>query len=384
MPHTKKRIVHFIHLDGDGGGPYSVTKHFTFYSHFHHVHVIHGGRGRIAKTCEDLGIPHTRLETESLLDSILSLPILTLVIFNLRPDLLVLHGQWAGPVGVLAGRLALVSRILYVAHWPSFFADWDAFRMFRNRIAEWLPCRLASRVIAISRANATSYLQIFPWIAPKLLTLSNSIDDGEIASELEIASVRKKHGWENGKVNIVSVGRLVDQKRVDWLLDAWADCRDLWTEAKLWIVGDGPERAKLEEMAVAGGFGESCEFLGNQPRGLVYIAASDLVVFTSLYESFGNVTLEAMFSGKPIVASKVAGIESTLQDGIQGFLIPPGDKSALSKCLRVLIKDPELRDSMGAAGKLRAREYSTSVVLPKFLSIINNMLNRKSSNATRP
>lgn len=372
--YKRHRIVHFIHLDGDGGGPYSVSKHITFYSHFHHVHVVHGGRGRIAETCEELGIPHTRVETDNLFDAICSLPILAVIFFNLRPDLLILHGQWAGPLGGIAGRLAFVSRILYIAHWPSFYTDWDIVRVVRNWMSEWIPCRLASCIIAISRANRVAYLQMFPWVGKKMRLLSNSVDAGEVPSEEEAKVVRTRHGWNPQKLHIVSIGRLVDQKRINWLLDAWDRCRDLWNQADLWIVGDGLERKNLEDQAQRLDLGASCQFLGSQPRGIVYVAAADIVVFTSLYEAFGNVTLEAMICGKPIVASRVAGIESTLEHGKQGFLVAPGSPDDLAGRIGELISDRSLREKMGASGKQRARKFMTPVVLPQFLSLVNSLL----------
>ena len=368
------RIIHFIHEDGDGGGPYSVSKHITFYSHFYHVHVVHGGRGRISETCEDLGIPHTRIESDNIWDMLFSLPILVGIIISLKPDLLILHGQWAGPVGVIAGRLAAVRRILYVAHWPAYFTDWDFRRMVRNWISEWLPCTLANRVVAISRANFVTYLQMFPSIKEKLILLSNSIDQGEFPSEKEITEIIDQPGWASNKIHIVSVGRLNDQKRVDWLLKAWAECRDIWDIATLWIVGDGPERRGLERFAAEKQLGNSCRFLGSQPRGILYIAAADIVVFTSMYESFGNVTLEAMLCGKPIIASRVAGIESTLAHEEQGFLVAPGNIRDLAARLRELAKNPVLRKEMGQAGQLRAMQFSTSIVLPRFQALVDQML----------
>ncbi len=367
------RIVHFIHLDGDGGGPYSVSKHITYYSHFHHVHVIHGGRGRIAETCEAMGIAHSRLETTNIMDALCSLPMLAALLTMLRPDILILHGQWAGPVGGLAGWVARVPRMLYIAQWPSFFTDWDLFRVVRNWLSEYLPCRLCHTLATISPANQKSYLQLFPWLKGKIQCLSNSIDEGEHPSPDEVADVRQSYGFPTDKLNIVSVGRLADQKRVDWLLEAWSRCRDLHPTAVLWIVGDGPERANLEALASRLELGDSCRFLGSQPRGAVFVAASDITVFTSLYESFGNVTLEAMLCGVPIIASRVPGIESTLEHEKQGLLVAPADIEGLASAIRRVAKDRDLRIRMGKAGQERVKTFLTRQVLTRFLALINSM-----------
>jgi glycosyltransferase involved in cell wall biosynthesis len=360
------KIVHFIHLDGDGGGPFTVCKHITFYSHFHQIHIIHGGSGRIARLCDELGIAHSRLETATLLDTLLSFPTLVGLFWMLKPDLAILHGQWAGVVGVLAARLAGVSKVLYIAQWPAFYTDWDLLRVARNWITEWISCRFSDEVIAISPSNRTAFLQLYPWLKGKIHALSNSIDEGEMPSEQEIARVRAQFGWQPDRVHVVSVGRLVDQKRVDWLLQAWALNRDLWERARLWIVGDGAERKALERMARELGLGDSCVFLGSQPQGLAFIGAGDITVFTSMYESFGNVSLESMLCGKPVLATHVAGIDSTLRDGVEGFLVPPEDPRALADRLRQLIDDAPLRTRMGQAGRLRVMDFLTPRVLPRF------------------
>jgi len=367
------KIVHFIHHDGEGGGPYSVRKQMAFYSLFHVVHVVHGGSGRIADLCEEVGIAHTRLDVETVTDTILNLPLLVFLFRTLKPDLLILHGQWAGSLGSLAGITARVPKMLYIAHWPAFYTDWDLKRIVRNWISEWLPCRLCDSVITLSRMSHNSYLQQFPWIRDKIHLLSNSIEDGETPSRRQIETIQKLHQWTPDKTQIVSVGRLVDQKRLEWLLDAWAECSEIWDRAHLWIIGEGSERQNLEEKAHKLGIEDSCSFLGAKPRGIEYIGASDIVVFTSLYEAFGNVALEAMLCGKPIIASRVAGIESTIEDGKQGFLVLPGDKSELKARILQLVPDRNLRERMGSSGRERVRKYKASMVIPRYLEIVNQL-----------
>jgi len=370
------KIVHFIHLDGAGGGPYSVRKQIAFYSLFHEIHVVHGGNGRIAELCEEAGISHTRLDVETVTDTVLNLPLLILLFTTLKPDLLILHGQWAGSLGSIAGFMARVPKMLYIAHWPAFYTDWDMRRIVRNWISEWLPCRLCDCVITLSRMSHNSYLQQFPWIREKMHLLSNSIDDGEMPSPHKIRAIQKLHHWSPDKIHIVSVGRLVDQKRLDWLLDAWAECSEIWDQADLWIVGDGPERQNLEEKAHQLGIEDSCNFLGAKPHGIEYIAAADIVVFTSLYEAFGNVALEAMLSGRPIIGSRVAGIESTIEDGKQGFLVLPGDKSGMKARILQLVQDQELRERMSSSGRERVRKFNAAIVIPRYLVIVNQLIKK--------
>ncbi len=370
----RKRIVHLIHEDGAGGGPYTVAKHITYYSHFFDLHVLHGGRGRIAATCDAVGIPHSRLEIDRLASAGASFPILIGLLLYFQPHLLILHGQWAGLLGALAARAAGIRNLLYIAQWPAFYTDWDLFRSLRNWLTEGITCRLSRRIVCLSHSNRVAFLQRFPFIRSKVCVLPNSVDFGETVSAGQINAIRTDWGWEPELCHLVSVGRLSDQKRVDWLLRAWAVCRDLFDRARLWIVGDGPERVALERLGQELELGSSCRFLGQQPRGALFVAAADVVVFTSLYESFGNVALEAMQAGRPLIASDVPGIDETLQDGVQGYRVAPGDVDGLAEKMRLLIGNSSLRDQLGKDGRNRVAAFSTPAVLPRYLDLVHKMI----------
>jgi glycosyltransferase involved in cell wall biosynthesis len=81
-----------------------------------------------------------------------------------------------------------------------------------------------------------------------------------------------------------------------------------------------------------------------------------------------------MLCGKPIIASRVAGIESTIEDGKQGFLVLPGDKSELKARILQLVPDRNLRERMGSSGRERVRKYKASMVIPRYLEIVNQLL----------
>ncbi|MFQ3577405.1 MAG: glycosyltransferase family 4 protein [Verrucomicrobiia bacterium] len=376
-PKTKRqRIVHLIHEDGPGGGPYTVVKHITYYSHFFDLHILHGGSGRIAAACDELGIPHSRLEIDRLASATASLPLLHGLLLSLQPHLVILHGQWAGLYGALAARAAGLRNILYIAQWPSFYTDWDLPRCVRNWLTEGITCRLSRRIICLSHSNRIEFLQRFPFVRDKVQCMPNSIDVGETVTARQIEDIRTEWGWDSRHCHLVSVGRLSDQKRLDWLLKAWAECRDLFGRARLWIVGDGPERSALEKLAEDLQLGTSCRFLGQQPRGAPFVAAADVVVFTSLYESFGNVALEAMNAGRPLIASDVPGIDATLENGVQGYRVPPGNIPALAEKMRLLVDNPTLREEFGKAGLQRVTAVSTPKVLPRYLDLVRAMTSK--------
>lgn len=155
---------------------------------------------------------------------------------------------------------------------------------------------------------------------------------------------------------VLYVGRIAPVKGLDTLLEAMARLPD--PRARLLVVGgeadeprDGHE-ARLRRHAAGLGLGERARFVGSQPqeRLRAYYVAADVTVLPSYYESFGMVALEAMACGRPVVASRVGGLLTTVRHGVTGFLVPDGDSRALARCLTTVLADPALRQRLGRQG----------------------------------
>jgi glycosyltransferase involved in cell wall biosynthesis len=148
-------------------------------------------------------------------------------------------------------------------------------------------------------------------------------------------------GEEDEPPHVLFAGRLSREKGVLELVEAARGMR-------LVVAGDGPLRDRVPE---ALGFVPHERLLGLYDRAAV-------VACPSFREGFGVVCAEAMAHGRPVVASAVGGLRDLVADGETGFLVPPGDVSALREALERLLGDPELRKRMGAAGRERARRFS--------------------------
>ena len=123
---------------------------------------------------------------------------------------------------------------------------------------------------------------------------------------------------------------------------------------RLLIVGEGPEHQRLERMAQVLGVGAVTEFAGWVPHHRVpeYLRRLSVYVAPSVHEeSFGVAVLEASACAVPVVVSDVGGMPEVVQDQQTGFLVPPGDESALADALERLVTSQEVRRSMGAAGR---------------------------------
>lgn len=367
------RMVQVTHLDGPGGGPRSLVRHMLFYlAEFDSV-ILHGGSGLIAKMCDRVGIPHRQLRLDK--KRWLGIGFIQLVrwFWKIRPDVVILHGQWAGPVGALAARLAGIRNVLYVVQWPAFYTDWDPLRILRNFFSEKIPCRLAARVITL--CEGPRYQFLYRGLCPpdKILSIPNPLSHAVLPTPEERGAVRERWGWDEKEVHVVSVGRLVDQKRVDWLIRAWGVVAREGIQARLWIVGDGPERAGLERLSEGLGLGGQIRFLGEQKNGWAFLAAADIAVMTTAYEGLGNVVPEALAAGVPVVVSDADGPRDVVTEGREGFLVPPGDIAGMAARILQLARDPELRVRMGREGKRKAEEFDGNRILRQYVSVIEDL-----------
>ncbi|MEI6167042.1 MAG: glycosyltransferase family 4 protein [bacterium] len=368
------KIGHLIHLDGSGGGPEAVINLMRGFQLAGHEQVVFlGGNGRIVAACDRMAIECVRVPIHRKILLLWGMIRLIRSLSRIRPDVLLIQGQWGGPVGAVAAKMAGVKSV-YITQWPAFYTDWTPWRAFRNAWAEWIPCRLACRVVALTQSVYYQYLHR-RWAGDgKLVLIPNVFQQSGIPSLEDSARIRREYGWSHDDVHVVSVGRLADQKRVDWLLKAWQEVQQHCAAARLWIVGDGPERAMLEGLARQLGITRTCTFLGERPHGIEFMAASDVVVMTSLYESCAFVPLEAKACGKPLIANAVDGVRDNVRDGVDGYLVAPNDSATLALRIMEVVNDPLLRHQMGVAGIAAMAKIDSHQIIIRYLDLINKTL----------
>ncbi|MGH7858363.1 MAG: glycosyltransferase family 4 protein [Candidatus Binatia bacterium] len=184
---------------------------------------------------------------------------------------------------------------------------------------------------------------------------------------------------------VTFAGRLIPDKGLDWLLDAWSEVVRQRPSARLLVLGDGPERASLERQALELGLSGSVHFLGYQKEVHRYLAASDVFVLPSRREGMSNAVLEAMSHGLPaVVADDVSGgNREIVRDGMEGFVVPLEDRRQLAEALATLLAAPEIRGRMGE----RAREwvgarFSIDEVAEQYRSLYEALVVGQSRRAT--
>ncbi|MFF0157604.1 glycosyltransferase [Streptomyces sp. NPDC005263] len=267
------------------------------------------------------------------------------VIDEVRPDLVHAHSAKAG----LAGRLAVRGRIptVFQPHAWSFEAVGGATSALALRWERW-GARWASRTVCVSEAERTTGERA--GISGRWSVIPNGVDlrrfcPAQVGAAR--AGLSPLHGVDPGAPLVVCVGRLCRQKGQDVLLAAWDTVAGGAPGARLVLVGDGPDRERLQASAPA-----SVLFAGAVTDAVPWYQAADLVVLPSRWEGMALAPLEAMACGRPVVVSDVDGARESLPPELAArCLVPPENPAALARAVTDLLLDPRLRESLGRQGR---------------------------------
>ena len=190
----------------------------------------------------------------------------------------------------------------------------------------------------------------------------------------------------DGKINVLFVGRMEKRKGLKYLLMAYSRLKWQFPNLRLLVVGPGtPDK---DSFRVLGEHSlRDVEFVGgvSQDDLVRYYKTADIFCSPATgKESFGIVLLEAMASGTPIVASRLKGFQTVLEEGMQGLMAPPKDDVALADALRQMIQDPTMRSVMGAFGERRAYEFRWERVAGLVLDYYESVRAEVERNALSP
>jgi len=205
--------------------------------------------------------------------------------------------------------------------------------------------------------------------------IPNSVDLARIET---LEAERPEHPWLGGpRPVIAAVGRLTVAKNYPLLLRAFADLRAS-QPAGLLIVGEGKERDRLRALAEGLGVGDDVAFLGSQPNPFKFIGAADVYVLSSDWEGFGNVLIEAMACGTPVVSTRYGeGAEEIITDGVNGILVPRGERRALANAMLRLMEDEGLRARLSQNGRRRALDFDNGAITRRYEAVFRATVERR-------
>ena len=187
--------------------------------------------------------------------------------------------------------------------------------------------------------------------------------------------VPERYAPRSGRVpgrDILFIGRLAAEKGVPILLEAFARARETHPDARLTLVGDGPERAMLEARACELGLREVVRFTGylSQQEVAEELAGADLFALPSFSEGLPVVLMEAMAAGLPVLTTAIAGIPELVEDGVAGRIVLPGDVASLEAGLRDLLADPQASRRSGRQARAKvAAEFDARIEAGKLAAL---------------
>jgi glycosyltransferase involved in cell wall biosynthesis len=169
-------------------------------------------------------------------------------------------------------------------------------------------------------------------------------------------------------VNVITAGRLIALKQVGHLIESVAACRDIG----LVIVGDGPERGRLESLVRVRQIADRVYFAGQRTRDetLALMAACDVFALNSTHEGFPHVVLEAMSVGLPVIATAVGGTPELVRDGENGILISSNHNDALTRTILYLVSSSEERRKLAAGAQQTTERFRHSVMIEKTEAVL--------------
>ncbi len=181
---------------------------------------------------------------------------------------------------------------------------------------------------------------------------------------------RRSRGIADADLVVAFVSRLVTEKGLGVVIDVLRGLQQKGISHKALFVGEGPERTKVEAALPEAIFEGH---LSGEELARAY-ASSDVFLFPSETETFGNVTLEALSSGLPVVAANATGSNALVTDGVTGFLVPPRDSAAFLSRVELLIGDAMLRARMSEAARASAGRYEWSRILAQIAGYYEEVL----------
>jgi glycosyltransferase involved in cell wall biosynthesis len=327
--------------------------------------------------CRLAVIPSLRREIAPLRDLRALLEIIGLIRRE-RVSIVHTHTSKAGFLGRLAARMANVPVVIHTPHGHIFYAYYgEARTSFFIALERW-SATFSDALVALTEDDMREHLERRIGTRDQYRVIPSGVDLEAFrkrAPDRDVA--RSELGWSLNERILVGVGRLVPIKGFDVAVRALTPLRAVFPKIRLVLVGDGPERSRLEHLAAASGNLSNLTITGATRDVAPFLAAADVVIAPSRNEGMGRVLVEAMALGKPIVASRVGGVPSVVSDGRSGALVPPDDPAELARTVIELLQDPTRMEAYAKAAAERAERFSLPLMQQGLLKLYRELAAKK-------
>lgn len=275
-----------------------------------------------------------------------------------RIDVLHLTDFGASTYGRIAARLTRTPAVVHVRSHHSEYQPrgYPPYVAWVYRIlAPW-----TARAIAISESVGQFAVQRMGFQPRQVEVLNNPLAEYSFAepSAEQVRDLRRRHGFGAGDPIVGTVTRFHTAKGIRFLLQALPAVLREEPHAWLVLVGEGPREPALAALATELGIADRVIFAGFQREVQTFFGMFDVSVVPSLEEGFGNVALESLALGVPVVASAIGGLPEIVTDGETGFLVEPGDPGEIARAVLQILQNPRLRARMSRAAREKVQRFT--------------------------
>ncbi len=240
---------------------------------------------------------------------------------------------------------------------------------WKSRVIQDVDRALVPLASAVHLASRSLVGEVRPFRPRRLAIVPYFVDRSDWKDAYDTQAVRRAWGVPDDCVLLGMVGRLGEEKGHTHLLQAYAEAAPQMPPTRLALVGDGPIRERLQAEVQELGIADRVILPGQYPDAIEACATFDVLTHSSLGETLSIAILEALFLGKPFVATQVGANADSIAHGENGYLVPPADAGAFARALVDLVSHPERLAAFGAASRERSKRFEAPVIARQYEAV---------------
>lgn len=294
-------------------------------------------------------------------------------------DIVHSHYQMGTFAGILLKTLGCTKHVIRTAHvskeWGFGFVSWLCRQIFTN----WLYPILLDAEVGVSRSIVQA-LSSHPgsFLFRKKPHLIHNAIYPQAFEETDALVTNHDVHLPKDCFLIGSIGRLTDQKGYRYLIAAIPEVLEEVPNAYFVLIGEGENRAHLEQQAQKLGINEHLAFIGQRERVLPLLRRMDVFVLPSIYEGFPTVILESIACGVPVIATDIPGTDELIKNGENGWLVLPKDPRALARAIIESYQKPDLRKKFIENASQTLKSYRIENIAKEYLSLYQTISDKQS------
>ena len=311
------------------------------------------------------------------LDDLRALTGLVLLARSFKPDIVHTHLAKAGALGRIAARIAGVRTVVHTYHGSVFRGYFGQRESAVYLGIERALARITTRIVAITSGQKADLVDLGIAPSSKIVEIPLGLDLDHFRELPAREDALSALGLPREGRYVAIVARLVPIKDIPTFLRAFALVTESLPDVRGLVVGDGPEREAVERLAQNLGLERRCRFLGWRADLPNVYAASDVVALTSLNEGSPVSVIEAMASGRAVVATAVGGVPDVVSEAT-GILVPVGDHRGFADAIVSLLRDPDRRAELGRKGReVAVRRFASDRLVADIDRLYIDLLGRR-------